>query len=182
MNFKLWLIEQSSINLSNKIDNREFQFLNIIVNGEYAGKINVGVSVSSGRKIGNIYDVYLNDEFKGNNYLQILFPQIERDFINQGVEEIRLNTVDDPVGEKVWKPLGFNTSSTGQTKTWIKKIENVLRIPSKETALNLMTQIAFLPQINQETIKLAKDLSSMINYVPKNEQKRAKLLISKILN
>lgn len=181
MNFKQWLLHEESVDISKIMGNGEFQLANILINSEIAGRINFGTSVLMGKKIGHIYDVFINDVPREKNAMKIIYPKIEKILTNQGVEEIHLNTVDDIVGEKVWRPFGFNTTSNGLTKTWVKKIPNFVRIPSKESVLNLMTQLAYRNpnQFHNENMALVKELESMINYVPKRELKRAQFLINK---
>lgn len=93
----------------------EFQNFRILQNDQIIGSINFGVVGD----VGEIGDVYLNDEAKGQGLMRLVFPVLRNVMRRQGAVRIKLITVDDLVGRKVWGPLGFvYVSNIGPNKVW----------------------------------------------------------------
>lgn len=97
----------------------EFQNFRIWKDGNYAGSANFGVIGTTGV----IQDVSLETSARGQGLMKSVYPAIEDRMRAQGVRQVKLQTVSDAVGEKVWRPLGFRVSSESPgVKNWVKDL------------------------------------------------------------
>jgi len=130
--FVEWLeqIEPISIGKFEGSPSEEFQAVNLIQGGRQVGRMNFGMhksfrGVENGKIVydyyGTIDDVHLS--VRGTNAMRLIYPQIEQRLKGAGATRIKLNTTDDPVGLKVWQPLGFQLvgrHGTNGAKIWEK--------------------------------------------------------------
>ena len=99
----------------------DFQTRMIIVDGEPVGKVIFGVK----NGVGRIDDAIIEETgFRGRGIMPRVFPQIEKTMKTQGAKKIRLQAVNQAVGEKVWRPLGFKPlgDPSERMQVWEKDI------------------------------------------------------------
>ncbi len=124
--------------LGKVIGKGEFQHGRLLLDGKDVGRINFGIVDHGGKKIGRIDDVAIDNPARGNRMMSTIYPQVEKILKDQGATEIQLNTTEDAVGDKVWKPLGFSHAGGKATKTWTKPLGDSK--PTVETMAKFLNQ------------------------------------------
>ncbi len=77
--------------------------LNILRGQDQVGHVNFNLD----GKRAQIDDATLDKAARGNGLMKKIYPLLVDHFRSRGVTHVVANTVDDAVGEKVWRPLGF---------------------------------------------------------------------------
>lgn len=99
----------------------EFQRFDFYKDGQLIGNMNFGMI---NKTTAEISDVSFSAAARGQRLMSTAFPAIQKELKKQGATNIRLTTVTDAVGTKVWQPLGFKLEHAGDNnvKYWRKTL------------------------------------------------------------